>query len=197
MKDHFSAIARDYAAFRPTYPPALFEALGPIVPAHGTAWDCATGSGQAAVALASLFTRVIASDGSLGQLRSARSHPRVTYVNARAESAPLASASIDLVTVAQALHWLDIDAFWQEARRALVPGGVVAVWCYALCRIAPDIDAIVDRYYSETVGPFWPPERAIVEKGYRDVAFPFTELRVAAPDMTASPTLTEFLGYLG
>jgi hypothetical protein len=197
MKDLFSAVAREYATFRPSYPAVLFERLSEIAPARGTAWDCATGSGQAAVGLAAHFRRVLASDGSMGQLASARRHPRVSYVHARAEAAPIATGSIDLVTVAQALHWLDIEAFWSETRRVLVRGGAVAICGYVLCRISPEIDPIVDRFYSGTVGPFWTPERRIVEEGYRGVPFPFAELSLTAPDMIARLTLDEFLGYVG
>jgi hypothetical protein len=49
--DHFSDHADLYEAFRPAYPEALFAYLTSLVPAHDLAWDCATGNGQAAVAL--------------------------------------------------------------------------------------------------------------------------------------------------
>ncbi len=195
--DRFGAVAGDYALFRPTYPAALFDLLAGLAPGRRIAWDCATGNGQAACALAAHFDRVVASDASPAQLAAARSHAGVLYVRARAEAAPLASASTDLVTVAQALHWLDIASFWREARRVLARDGIVAVWCYSLCRIAPDIDPIVDSFYRHTVGPFWAPERVLTETGYRTVLFPFTELDLRAPDMTAELTLPALLGYIG
>ncbi len=197
LKDPFAAVASEYATFRPTYPPALFESIADLAPAHHAAWDCATGSGQAARALARHFGRVIASDLSSAQLASARPGARVTYVRARAEAAPFANASCDLVTVAQALHWLDIPAFWQEARRVLVPRGIVAVWCYSLCRISSDIDPIVDDFYKNVVGPFWTPERALTDTGYRTVPFPFDEIEVRTPVMDWKLDLTDFLGYIG
>ncbi len=196
--DRFGGVAADYARFRPTYPAALFQQLARLAPRTRLAWDCGTGNGQAACALAAHFDRVVASDASPAQLAmAARNVPRVAYVRARAEAAPFAGGSFDLVTVAQALHWLDIPAFWQEVRRVLLPGGIVAVWCYSLCRIAPGIDAIVDRFYREVVGPFWAPERALTDTGYHTVPFPFTELDVTAPEMTARLTLAAFLGYIG
>jgi SAM-dependent methyltransferase len=195
--DPFGAVASNYVAFRPTYPAALFDLLSRLAPNHRTAWDCATGSGQAACALAAHFRHVVASDASRAQLAAARAHPGVTYVRARAEAAPLAPASVDLVSVAQALHWLDIEAFWGEARRVLVAGGVVAAWCYSLCRIAADIDPIVDHFYTDVVGPFWGPGRALLDAGYRTVTFPFDELDVVAPAMVAPLTLRALLGYIG
>ena len=195
--DRFGRVAADYATFRPSYPDALFDLLGGLAPGRRAAWDCATGSGQAACALAAHFNRVVASDASPAQLAAARPHRGVFYVRARAEAAPLAPASVDLVTVAQALHWLDIPAFWRETRRVLVGDGVIAVWCYSLCRIAPEIDAIVDDFYTRTVGPFWAPERVLTETGYRTVPFPFTEMDLRAPDMTAPLTLAALIGYIG
>ena len=197
FRDRFGAVATDYARFRPTYPDALFDALARLVRRRCAAWDCATGNGQAARSLAARFALVVATDASPAQLTAARPHHGVRYVAARAEAAPLASSSFDLVTIAQALHWLDVGLLWREVRRVLVPGGVVAAWCYTLCRIAPEIDTLVDRYYNVTVGSYWPPERALAETGYRTVAFPFAELDVPAPDMTARLTLPAFLGYVG
>ena len=195
--DRFGAVAGDYALFRPAYPAGLFELLARLAPARRVAWDCATGNGQAASALAAHFDRVVASDASPAQLAAARRHTNVLYIRARAEAAPLPPASVDLVTVAQALHWLDIPAFWREARRVLAGNGVIAVWCYSLCRIAPEIDPVVDHFYTHTVGPFWAPERALTETGYRTVPFPFTEIDLRPPDMTARLTLAAFLGYIG
>src|SRR5690606_38991403 len=120
----FGAVAADYAAFRPTYPEALFAWLAAESPGHALAWDCATGNGQAALALAEHFDAVLATDVSAAQLTHAPPHPHVRYAVAPAEAAPLADASADLVTVAQAFHWFDRDAFFAEAGRVLRPGGL-------------------------------------------------------------------------
>ena len=115
-----------------------------------------------------------------------------------AEAAPLRSGWAQLVTVAQALHWLDLDAFYAEARRVLVPGGAVAVWTYGRHQVdGGAIDAIVDHFYGEVVGPYWPPERKWVEAGYAGLPFPFREIPVAAPEMAELWTLDQLLGYIG
>src|SRR4051812_7637390 len=100
FKDHFSGHADRYGAFRPTYPSALFEYLGSISKGHGLAWDCATGNGQAAVALAPFFDSVIATDASRKQLDQATPHAKVRYLAAPAEESTLPDGSVDLVTVA-------------------------------------------------------------------------------------------------
>ena len=197
MTDRFGPAAAQYAAYRPRYPAALFDALATHAPRRAVAWDCATGNGQAAVALAERFQQVVASDLSAGQLAHAAAHPRVAYVRARAEAAPLAPRSVDLVTVAQALHWFDCAAFWTEARRVLVPGGVVAVWCYTLVRVTPAVDTVVGRFYHETVGPWWPPQRALTDDGYRSLALPFAEIALPPFTIETRLTLDAFLGYLG
>src|SRR3989442_726826 len=153
FRDHFSGVAAAYATFRPQYPAELFAALADAVPRRRIAWDCATGNGQAAVGLAPHFEQVIATDGSAPQLAAALRHPRVRYLCALAETVPLAAGRIDLIATAQSLHWFDFARFFAEARRVLVPGGIVAVWCYHLAEIDPVIDVEVHRFYADTVGP--------------------------------------------
>ncbi len=196
FQDHFSAIAAAYAEFRPRYPAVLFEVLAAAAPTRRRAWDCATGNGQAAEGLAAHFEQVIATDASPEQIASAIVHRRITYAVAKAESSGLESNSIDLVTVAQALHWFDRPAFFAEAARVLVPEGVLAVCCYGLVEIAPTIDAVVRDYYSETVGPYWPGGRALVEDGYRSIEFPFAEFATAPLVFERQMTLKQFGGYV-
>jgi SAM-dependent methyltransferase len=196
FKDHFSGHAAEYARFRPRYPDALFEYFAELAPSREAAWDCATGNGQAAVALADHFRRAIATDASAQQIDSAERHHRVEYRVAPAEQSGLEAASIDLVTVAQALHWFDIPAFSAEASRVLKPGGIVAVWAYNLLNVSPEIDRLVNRFYSETTGPFWPPERDIVESGYRNIEFPFEEITPPAFAMQTRWNIDQLLGYL-
>jgi len=195
--DYFSAAAEAYAAFRPSYPEDLIRFVASAAPGRDLAWDCATGNGQAAVPLAQWFRRVVATDGSAAQLEHARPAARVEYRIAPEAASGLAPASTDLVTVAQALHWLDLDAFYPEVHRVLKPRGVLAAWCYARCRVAPEIDRVIGWFYEERVGRYWPPQRLHTETGYRDVPFPFDELPTGTWHMTAPLTRGELVGYFG
>src|SRR5688500_18571754 len=195
--DHFSSTAAGYASYRPGYPAALFEWLGQVASRRAVAWDCGTGSGQAAVALAEHFDLVVATDPSTAQLTHAESHPRVRYAAMPAERSALASGSASLVTVAQALHWFDTPAFFAEVRRVLGPRGVIAVWSYGLLTLHDDVlDEIVRRFHGETMGPYWPPERRLVDEGYRDLALPFEPIVAPPFAMEASWTLRQLGGYL-
>lgn len=193
--DHFSATAAAYARFRPHYPDALFDWLGTISPARDRAWDCATGSGQAAAPLARRFRVVIASDASRAQLATADASA-LRRVAALAEVAPIRTSSLDLVTVAQALHWLALPRFFAEVARCLAPGGVVAVWTYSLCRIEPQIDAILQEFYDHTLAGCWPPERGMVESGYATLDLPFTPIASPAFAMSEEWNLDALLGYV-
>lgn len=199
FKDHFSGHAADYSAYRPTYPRALFEFLADCCNSRRHAWDCATGSGQTALALTEFFDRVTATDASAEQLRAAGRHPKIEYRVAPAESSGLAAASVDLLTVSQALHWFDIARFFDEARRVLVPGGVLAAWSYDLCRVDAggdgDCDALIAEVYT-ALDAFWPPERRLVEQRYAGIVLPMEELDAPGFEMTQPWTVDAMLGYL-
>jgi len=197
FKDHFSGHADNYAAFRPGYPAQLFSWLAGVAPARDLAWDCATGNGQAARGLAAHFEKVIATDASREQIRHAGPAPNISYRVEPAEESSLDGGSAGLITVAQAYHWLNHKAFLREAGRVLSPGGVLAIWTYALARIGPGVDDAVQSYYHELVGPYWPPERRIVERGYRDFDFPWPELESPSLCIELDWDLPAFEAYLG
>src|SRR5258708_34301683 len=173
FRDQFAQAAPAYATFRPRYPAALFGALAAHAPARHLAWDCAPGSGQAAIGLAEPFEPVVATDASEAQLAAALPHPRVRYQRATADASGLSASSVALVTVAQALHWLDRPAFYAEARRVLMPNRGVPLWTYGLIEIGPGGDALLGTFYEPTVDPAWPPEPALVETGSRTTNLPF------------------------
>lgn len=194
--DHFSSVADRYADFRPRYPAALFDHLAMLVPRESAVWDCAAGNGQATFDLAARFDRVIGTDASREQIASATAHPNIEYRVASAEQSGLRDKSVALVTVAQALHWFDFDRFYAEAKRVLTVNGVIAVWAYGINSVEGDAaNQIVQEFYAKTVGPFWPPERRLVEEGYRAIPFPFAEITTPAFRMEARWTLEQLLGY--
>jgi SAM-dependent methyltransferase len=195
FKDHFSAQAEDYAKFRPRYPEELFRYLATATPGNELAWDCATGNGQAAIALGEVFERVIATDPSEKQVANAQRHLRVEYRIAPAEASGLDASSVDLVTVAQALHWFDLKRFYIEVRRVLKPPGVIAVWAYKLAMVSPKIDAVVHHYYSDIVGAYWPAERVMIEK-FEELPFPFPEMVTPPFEMVVLWSVEHFIGYL-
>jgi len=195
--DHFSDLARAYAEFRPRYPTALFDWLAAEAPARDAAWDCATGNGQAALELAERFARVEATDLSPTQLAEAEAHPRIRYRQAPGEASGLEPRSVDLVTVAQAAHWLDLPRFFAEVGRVGRPGALVAIWGYQLMQTGDErLDLEIRTFFGETVGPYWPPGRELLDAGYRGFEFPFPEVRCPTFTMTASWRFEAFGGYL-
>ena len=196
FRDLFAFAAGSYASYRPEYPDELFRWLAESTRRRECAWDCGTGSGQAALALAGHFAQVVATDASLTQLVNARRTPGVHYLAMAAESAALGADTVDLVTVAQALHWFDRERFFAEVDHVLRPGGALAVWSYALVSIDPAIDAVLHRLYQDVLGSYWPAERRLVESGYADITLPYSEEPPPPFVMRTTWSLAQLGGYL-
>lgn len=196
FKDHFSEHAANYASARPGYPQSMFDFIVKQCQRRHLAWDCATGNGQAALALSPHFDKVIASDASQQQLDEATAADNIHYQCVAAESFTAEPGSVDLVTVAQALHWFNIDLFFQRVDNVLGPGGLLAVWSYELTSVTPAIDCVVQRLYADIVGSYWPAERRLVETAYRDIAFPYAQIPVPTTYMQCDWSSAQFLNYL-
>jgi ubiquinone/menaquinone biosynthesis C-methylase UbiE len=166
------------------------------VPRHDLALDVGCGNGQATLALAEHFARVVGTDPSAAQIANAEPAPNVEYRVEPAEQCSLPDASVDLLVVAQALHWFDHARFNAEVRRVVRPGGAIAALAYASCAIAPDIDRVTEHLYVDLTGPYWPPERAHIESGYATLPFPFAAIPAPPFEMVAHWNLTGFLAYL-
>ncbi len=197
FQDHFSGHATAYAHYRPHYPEALFRALRTAAPEGNVAWDVGCGNGQASIALASHFSRVFATDASPQQIDRAALHSRVRYSVASAEASGLADHSVDAILVAQALHWFDFERFYAEVRRVARPDAVIAAVVYELATITPAIDRQVLRFYRGGIGPFWPPDRAHIETGYRNIPWPFSGVELPPLTMAVEWSLADLMGYLG
>jgi len=195
--DRFSAVARDYARYRPKYPAALYEFLFSFVSARTCAWDAGTGNGQVAAVLSQNFSKVIATDISSAQLASAVQAANIDYRVCPAEASGITSTSVNLITVAQAAHWFSMQSFAHEVARVAAPGAVLAMWGYTLFRSEPDIDAIIDHLYGHILDGFWDPHRDLVDRHYKDFDLPFEE--TGCPDFIMEKTWNaeDILGYLG
>jgi SAM-dependent methyltransferase len=197
FKDHFSAIAARYAAYRPRYPDALVDALAERADTGGVVWDVGCGNGQLSVALAERFRRVIATDPAQAQLDRAIAHPRVEYRRASAEDSGLSGASVSLVVAAQAAHWFDWPRFLAEVERVAVPGALVALVSYGNLVVGGGAaGAEIERFREGAAGRYWPPERRHVESGYRDLVMPWPEVEAPPLEMTAEWTRDELVGYV-
>jgi SAM-dependent methyltransferase len=196
FEDHFSGQSKQYAQYRPTYPDEMYAYLASIAPARLLAWDCGTGNGQAAVGLAKYFDKVQATDASAGQIALAYPHEKVRYRVEPAEHVSLDDSSVDLVTVAVAIHWFNFDEFYREVKRVLKPDGILAAWTYSLTKISPEIDHLVDEYYREILAGYWPERIHYLEDGYRTIPFPFQEIVPPSFVMEIHWSLIQFAGFL-
>jgi len=193
--DHFSGHASSYAAFRPRYPPALYEWLTALSPCAELAWDAGTGNGQVAHGLATRFARIVATDPSAQQLAHAVPHPRIKF-ECSTYSTSIADGAAQLVTVGQALHWFDLPAFFAEVRRVLQSRGIVAAFAYTHSRVTPEVDALVRAFHDDTVGPYWAPEHHLIHAGYRTLQLPIAELAAPAFEIVEQWTLEQYRGFL-
>jgi len=195
--DRFSTQASQYARYRIDYPAELYDWLLPQVESRERAWDCATGNGQVAVVLANSFVRVDATDLSENQLAQAALRPNVHYQVARAEHTPFPAQRFDLITVAQAVHWFDHDAYHAEVRRVARPGAVLAEWGYNFCRTdSAALNAALDHFHDVTSAPYWDANRQHISSEYARIAFPFADVQHTRFAEKRQWTVADMLGYL-
>lgn len=192
----FGERAIGYASFRPQYPSALFDWLAARSPRQQRALDIACGNGQASQPLAARFEQVLACDSSEQQLGEIHCASALQLFAADARHLPLQSASLDLITVAQALHWFADPAFFAEARRCLRADGLFCAWCYGLMQINPAVDALVRELHGELLAGYWPAGRACVDNGYRDIHPDFPRIRVPDFAIQLHWSFEHLLGYL-
>jgi SAM-dependent methyltransferase len=196
FRDHFSGQSEEYSRHRPTYPESLFDYLAALAPSLEKAWDCGTGNGQAALALAGRFQRVIATDASANQIQNAFPNERIEYRVEPSERTSIDPHSIDLITAGTAVHWFDFEAFYQEVRRVGKPRAVLAVWTYHLPRVRPEVDSLLEKYYRETLDGYWPDRIRYLEQLYRTLPFPFKEIKPPVFQMEAEWNVNDMIGFL-
>ncbi|HVI25864.1 MAG TPA: class I SAM-dependent methyltransferase [Xanthomonadaceae bacterium] len=194
FKDHFSAVAADYASARPEYPDALFTWIAAAAPGTECVWEAGCGSGQASRGLAAHFDAVHATDPSAAQLAQARAPGNVRFTVEPGERCSLADASADAVCVAQALHWFDRPVFFAECARVLRPGGVLVAWGYQDIEVPPAL-AEANAALQAEILPYWPPERALIDTAYAGFDWPFPAIEAPAFELRVEWTLPRLLGY--
>ncbi len=196
FKDHFSTQSDIYLKYRPHYPLSLYTWLASLTHEHETAWDCGTGNGQAATGLASFYHNVIATDPSRQQIENCLPNEHVRYLVEKAERTSIPSNSIDIITVANALHWFDLDAFFAEANRVLKPGGILAAWAYLLPEVSQEVDEIINHYHYQTLNDYWLPENRLIEKEYTTIPFPYEQIDAPGFVCRKNMNLFDLIGYL-
>ncbi len=196
FKDYFSSTAASYAAFRPHYPAALGELIASHAPQRHRVVECGAGNGQLSQILAGYFSEVVATDASAQQLSLAPAHPSIHYHVANSGALPVADASADAIVVAQAAHWFDLPAFYEEARRIALPDAIIALITYPEAELEGDVGTVFKDFNRNALTPYWPPERELVETAYRTIPFPFDEIPVAPIPMEAAWSFHQLLGYV-
>lgn len=196
FKDNFSKQADIYSKYRPVYPKELYTWLASLTADHDVAWDCGTGNGQAAVGLAEHYKAVIATDPSGEQIAHRMPHDKISYRIEPAERSSIPSGTVDMVTIANALHWFSFGDFYKEVNRVLMPGGIIAAWCYRNPHVSPEIDIIEDRLHDGILGGYWLPENRLVEQEYTTIPFPFAT--IDAPEFYSERlmNLDDFIWFL-
>lgn len=196
MKDNFSTQAAEYAIYRPAYPVELYDFLFKLVEQKDTAWDCATGNGQVARILAQHFRQVYATDISEKQLSQALKLPNILYKVESSDQVNVADQSFDLITVAQAIHWFNFEAFYSEVKRTLKPNGLIAVMGYGLMLIDKKVDQVIYKLYEDILGKYWDSERRYIEEGYKTIPFPFEEITAPHFQIKTTWNFNQLIGYL-
>ena len=168
----YSSYAKQYAQSRPGYPEELFEYLSSLASQHKLAWDCATGNGQAAVSLTKYFKKIMATDISSEQIKHSVAHNQIEYKVCEAENSGLGDNSVDLITVASAIHWFDLDNFYKEVERVLHRSGIFAAWTYHVCYIEPPFEKLFLNFYTDILSPYFLKGAKLVDEKYSTLILP-------------------------
>jgi ubiquinone/menaquinone biosynthesis C-methylase UbiE len=196
MKDNFSTQAQGYSKYRPYYPAEMIAYVASFAENKQSALDVATGNGQVAVELSGYFKQVYATDISEKQLENALQKDNITYIKERAEQTSFADKQFDLITVAQAIHWFDFDAFYKEVYRILKPDGIFAVLGYGLFNVTGEAEKLLEHFYYDITGPYWDAERRYLDENYTTIPFPFEEIEVEQFTNEFTWTFEQLTGYL-
>ncbi|MGZ8537754.1 MAG: class I SAM-dependent methyltransferase [Flavisolibacter sp.] len=196
-KDLFSGHSKSYAKYRPGYPKELFDYILQFVDKKHKAWDCATGNGQAAVVLADYFQKVEATDISESQIKNAVAKNNIKYHVCPAEHTTFPDHSFDLITVAQAYHWLNWKKFRQEVIRTGKSNAVIAIWTYGLMKTDDEkLKQLIDHFYYDIISSYWDAERKYVDESYETVEFDYKPLPTKDFSINLNWNKEAFLGYL-
>jgi ubiquinone/menaquinone biosynthesis C-methylase UbiE len=196
MKDNFSTQANEYSKYRPYYPEDMIRYVVSFVENKQYALDVATGNGQVAVELARYFKQVYGTDISEKQLEKALQKDNIVYKKETAEHTSFGESQFDLITVAQAIHWFDFDAFYKEVYRILKPDGVFAVLGYGLFSTTGEAEKLLKHFYYDITGPYWDAERSYLDKNYTTIPFPFDEIETKQFTNEFTWTFEQLTGYL-
>lgn len=197
MKDLFSEHSESYQKVRPSYSKEIIAQILLHVPEREMAWDVGAGSGQFTQWLSPYFTQVLATDISENQLQHAPVLDNVRYAVNNASHSGLIAHVVDLVTVAQAIHWFNFDGFYQEVKRVLKPNGVLAVIGYGLIQIQDDIlDTKVRHLYQNSLKGYWDLERRYIDESYQTIPFPFDEVSMVRLELRYVWSVQQLFEYL-
>lgn len=197
MKDLFSEQSKSYFNARPNYSEEIIAQILLSVPERQMAWDVGAGSGQFTQLVSPYFSHVLATDISENQLQHAPQFNNVRYAVQSANHSGLMAHVVDLITVAQAIHWFDFEYFYKEVRRVLKPDGILAVIGYGLIQIQDQtLNAKVQQLYHQTLKGYWDTERRYIDELYQSIPFPFQEIATPQLELNYVWTAQQLFEYL-
>ena len=194
----FSQASHVYAQARPRYPRDLYNWMLAHTSGRDAVWDCATGSGQAAVDLAPHFARVEATDISAEQVGEGMQQANIHYSIQSAEETSFLDQTFDLVTVAQALHWFDYTMFWPEVLRVAKLNALFCAWGYAWFTCDSEVDTGFVQPFLRLVEPYWAMNNRILWDGFNDedIAFPFKRITPPRLAIQTAWTIAQLIEYM-
>ena len=203
-----AAHASIYRQYRPAYPQKVLEIITNYVKkwsgGYDVAVDVACGSGQSTFYLQNTFRRCIGVDISKAQVKEAsqacqeKGLPNIEFVQGSAADIPMEASSVDVVTIAQAWHWVDPESFYAECKRILKPGGCLAVYGYGNGQIInnTECNVLLKDFYTKTLKGYWNDRRRHIDNEFKEVVLPFSNTERHYTSMLHITSLDWFIGYV-